>query len=277
MALALLLVLTAAAEAQRSTIRGKVRTPNGNPVNNAIVELRLGGGGMIGQTVTRNDGDFAFSGLEPAEYEVFVLMAGFQSAADPKYVVGPQRNAIERGERRGASRREPNVRDARPVSRGGHEGFVGPAVTRRGAGRPLRHVRRVTGRLDQIERRPVSRHLKLVRRRGRKPENGARQARADRLPDHRRRTRPLRHIPRRTPLDRRLGETHDVPRRLAQSVVHLGERERCGVLGDRIHREIGDGSWEARKATAWDGQRGGGRDRGISLTGGDDEKDRREP
>jgi tetratricopeptide (TPR) repeat protein len=81
MALALLLVLTAAAEAQRSTIRGKVRTPNGNPVNNAIVELRLGGGGMIGQTVTRNDGDFAFSGLEPAEYEVFVLMAGFQSAA----------------------------------------------------------------------------------------------------------------------------------------------------------------------------------------------------
>ena len=81
MALALMLVLTAAAEAQRSTIRGKVRTPNGNPVNNAIVELRLGGGGMIGQTVTRNDGDFAFSGLEPAEYEVFVLMAGFQPAA----------------------------------------------------------------------------------------------------------------------------------------------------------------------------------------------------
>lgn len=81
MALALMLVLVAAAEAQRSTIRGKVRTPSGTPVNNAIVELRLGGGGMFAQTVTRNDGDFAFSGLEPAEYEVAVVMAGFQPAA----------------------------------------------------------------------------------------------------------------------------------------------------------------------------------------------------
>jgi Tfp pilus assembly protein PilF len=81
MALALMLVLVAAAEAQRSTIRGKVRTPSGTPVNNAIVGLRLGGGGMFAQTVTRNDGDFAFSGLEPAEYEVAVVMAGFQPAA----------------------------------------------------------------------------------------------------------------------------------------------------------------------------------------------------
>lgn len=80
-ALALMLILTAAAEAQRSTIRGKVRTPGGSTVNNAIVELRLGGGGMLAQTVTRNDGDFAFSGLEPAEYEVAVVMAGFQPAA----------------------------------------------------------------------------------------------------------------------------------------------------------------------------------------------------
>ena len=32
--------------------------------------------------------------------------AGFQSAADPSYVVGPQRAAIGRGERRGAARRE---------------------------------------------------------------------------------------------------------------------------------------------------------------------------
>lgn len=35
--------------------------------------------------------------------------AGFQSAADPGYVIGPQREAIERGERRGASRHEPRV------------------------------------------------------------------------------------------------------------------------------------------------------------------------
>ena len=41
-----------------------------------------------------------------------VFKAGFQSAADPKYVVGPQRRAIERGERRGASRRASKVREA---------------------------------------------------------------------------------------------------------------------------------------------------------------------
>lgn len=37
--------------------------------------------------------------------------AGFQSAADPKYVVGPQRRMIEQGDRRGASRRASRVRE----------------------------------------------------------------------------------------------------------------------------------------------------------------------
>ncbi len=36
-----------------------------------------------------------------------VFKAGFQSAADPKYVIGPQREAIRSGERRGATRRDP--------------------------------------------------------------------------------------------------------------------------------------------------------------------------
>ncbi|MFL6216228.1 MAG: tetratricopeptide repeat protein [Blastocatellia bacterium] len=80
-ALALVFILATAAAAQRSMIRGKVRTPGGNPVNDAIVELRFGGGVMIGQTVTRNDGDFAFNGLQPAEYEVAVLMAGYPPTA----------------------------------------------------------------------------------------------------------------------------------------------------------------------------------------------------
>jgi Polysulfide reductase len=40
--------------------------------------------------------------------------AGFQSAADPKYVVGPQRGAIERGERKGAARRRARVSEVRP-------------------------------------------------------------------------------------------------------------------------------------------------------------------
>jgi hypothetical protein len=34
-----------------------------------------------------------------------VFVAGFQSVSDPKYVIGPQRAAIERGERRGGTRR----------------------------------------------------------------------------------------------------------------------------------------------------------------------------
>jgi hypothetical protein len=41
--------------------------------------------------------------------------AGFQSASDPKYVVGPQRAMIERGERRGAARRRSKVSEARPA------------------------------------------------------------------------------------------------------------------------------------------------------------------
>lgn len=38
-----------------------------------------------------------------------IYRAGFQSAADPKYVIGPQRAGIERGERAGGSRRRSKV------------------------------------------------------------------------------------------------------------------------------------------------------------------------
>lgn len=40
--------------------------------------------------------------------------AGFESASDPKYVVGPQRRMIERRERRGASRRTAKVDQVKP-------------------------------------------------------------------------------------------------------------------------------------------------------------------
>jgi hypothetical protein len=46
---------------------------------------------------------------------VSIFKAGFQSAADPKYVVGPQRAAIERGERTGAARRTPKVTQPDPA------------------------------------------------------------------------------------------------------------------------------------------------------------------
>jgi Polysulphide reductase, NrfD len=41
--------------------------------------------------------------------------AGYQSAADPKYVVGPQRAGIDRGERPGAARREARVSEPDPA------------------------------------------------------------------------------------------------------------------------------------------------------------------
>ncbi len=78
-ALALMLFVAIAAPAQNNNmLRGKVRSPSGETLNNAIVELKIGGGGMIGQTVTRNDGDFAFSNLEAGEYEIEVNLAGYE-------------------------------------------------------------------------------------------------------------------------------------------------------------------------------------------------------
>jgi hypothetical protein len=44
-----------------------------------------------------------------------IFKAGFQSAADPAQVIGPQRAAIERGERKGASRTQPVVSSIDPA------------------------------------------------------------------------------------------------------------------------------------------------------------------
>lgn len=76
--LALVLISGGTALAQSNTLRGKVRATNGITVNNAIVELRAAGSAMISQTVTRNDGDFAFTGLATGEYEVAVTIAGYE-------------------------------------------------------------------------------------------------------------------------------------------------------------------------------------------------------
>jgi len=76
--IALASLFTSAAFAQSNTLRGKIRSTNGVTVNNAIVELRLAGGAMIAQTVTRNDGDFAFQSLAAGEYEVAIIVAGYE-------------------------------------------------------------------------------------------------------------------------------------------------------------------------------------------------------
>jgi hypothetical protein len=59
-------------------------------------------------------GSLLSAGAACARWTVF--RAGFVSASDPKYVVEPQRRMVERGERRGAARREATVRDARPAA-----------------------------------------------------------------------------------------------------------------------------------------------------------------
>ena len=80
---AFLLVLAASGLGQaNNVILGKVRGNNGMTLNNAIVELRRGGGEIMGQTVTRNDGDFSFSGLAFGEYEVAVTLSGYEPAVE---------------------------------------------------------------------------------------------------------------------------------------------------------------------------------------------------
>src|SRR5262245_28129202 len=75
-------LLPATANSQSNVILGKVRSSGGQSLNNAIVELRRGGGGILSQTVTRNDGDFSFGSLATGEYEVAVTLSGFESAVE---------------------------------------------------------------------------------------------------------------------------------------------------------------------------------------------------
>ncbi|HEY7910346.1 MAG TPA: carboxypeptidase regulatory-like domain-containing protein [Blastocatellia bacterium] len=79
-ALTIILLAAVASAQNNNTILGKVRSTSGAAVNNAIVELRIGGGAMIAQTVTRTEGDFAFANLVAGEYEIAVTMAGYEPA-----------------------------------------------------------------------------------------------------------------------------------------------------------------------------------------------------
>lgn len=76
----LMLISGGTAFAQGNTLRGKVRSATGPAVNNAMVELRSGTGGVVSQTVTGNEGDFAFTELASGEYQVAVAMAGYEPA-----------------------------------------------------------------------------------------------------------------------------------------------------------------------------------------------------
>jgi hypothetical protein len=65
----------------------------------ALLALR----GRQSRAATIGAGALLCAGSLTARWSVF--RAGFESATDPRYVIGPQRAAIERGERRGGSRR----------------------------------------------------------------------------------------------------------------------------------------------------------------------------
>lgn len=75
----------------------------------ALVAAR--GGSSRGAAIA--GGVLLSAGALSARWSVF--KAGFQSAADPDRVLGPQRAAIERGERRGGSRRTPKVPHPEPA------------------------------------------------------------------------------------------------------------------------------------------------------------------
>ena len=85
----------------------KLRLLSGAAIVSGGALLARRGAGSRAAAVTA--GMLMGAGALAARWTVF--KAGFQSASDPKYVVGPQRRMIDRGERRGASRRVSNVRE----------------------------------------------------------------------------------------------------------------------------------------------------------------------
>lgn len=76
-AVLLLVGIAESVRAQNGMIKGKVRAPSGTTLTGVIVELwRVGG--MEGQTVTTRDGDFEFTNLTPASYEIVIKQQGYQ-------------------------------------------------------------------------------------------------------------------------------------------------------------------------------------------------------
>jgi Tfp pilus assembly protein PilF len=76
-----LAVLSSSVAAQSGTVRGKVRIPSGETITGVIVELWRSSG-FEGQTVTTRDGDFEFSGLVPASYEIVIKHQGYQNLSE---------------------------------------------------------------------------------------------------------------------------------------------------------------------------------------------------
>jgi Tfp pilus assembly protein PilF len=73
---------TTNAQAQGHTIRGKVRNSSGVNMPQTTVNLEGGNGGLINQTVTNNEGDFIFSGLEETSYLITISAPDYSPASE---------------------------------------------------------------------------------------------------------------------------------------------------------------------------------------------------
>jgi len=74
----------------------------------------LGGAGGRSRLAAVAGGTMLAAGALAERFSIF--RAGFQSAADPRYVVGPQRARIERGETRGAARQSAKLGAGPPAA-----------------------------------------------------------------------------------------------------------------------------------------------------------------
>ena len=83
------------AEAGRYSTMAKILTALGAPT--------VAAGGSRSRLVSIAGGTSILAGALAERWSVF--RAGFQSAADPKYTVGPQRERVEGGRGQGASRK----------------------------------------------------------------------------------------------------------------------------------------------------------------------------
>ena len=76
--LASLLSSAVNAQSEGNILIGKVREESGRPLANVLVELQTGNGGLFAQTVTTNEGDYAFSGLAGASFILVINDPGHE-------------------------------------------------------------------------------------------------------------------------------------------------------------------------------------------------------
>ena len=70
------------APGQGHTIRGKVRNSSGVNLPRVLINLESGTGALINQTVTNNEGDFVFSGLDETSYVITISAPDYNPASE---------------------------------------------------------------------------------------------------------------------------------------------------------------------------------------------------